>query len=302
MYGMGIWGVVGPAAGIAATGYALYRARQSEARGQIDTPIQRRCREATGSACSAAQIRDLCNNLSYGQLRNEFSECIPRVTAAHYFGLREGHTVSPEELALACEMEATLGQPRPRDCAAQIERQRRLAAVYPPGRPWGPPTAAETAEIASLKGAGMQGLGFSRVAERPVCDTVPDGEQYCFRTTTVAGRGPEQTFARNQGCLQLPSGPSCETSPYGNPGKTWCCPPNWPRDASAGPLRAGEFPPAPPGVMNKLKFWSQYWWFWGLALGVPAAGYLGYRYLEDAGYLGSADKFMFEEDLELQPY
>ena len=41
--------------------------------------------------------------------------------------------------------------------------------------------------------------------------------------------------------------------------------------------------------MNKLTFWSQYWWFWGLMLGVPVAGYLGYRYLQQEGYLGAPE-------------
>jgi hypothetical protein len=55
--------------------------------------------------------------------------------------------------------------------------------------------------------------------------------------------------------------------------------------------------------MNKLKFWSQYWWFWALVLGIPTAGYLGYRYLEDEGYLGAREpEFAFEEELELEPY
>jgi hypothetical protein len=31
--------------------------------------------------------------------------------------------------------------------------------------------------------------------------------------------------------------------------------------------------------MNKFAFYSQYWWFWTLMLGVPLVGYLGYKTL-----------------------
>ena len=41
--------------------------------------------------------------------------------------------------------------------------------------------------------------------------------------------------------------------------------------------------------MNKIQFWGQYWWFWALVAGVPAVAYLGYRYLEDEGYIGQDD-------------
>jgi hypothetical protein len=43
--------------------------------------------------------------------------------------------------------------------------------------------------------------------------------------------------------------------------------------------------------MNKLQFWKQYWWFWALAAGIPVVGYLGYRYLQDEGYIGVEPEF-----------
>jgi len=305
--GLGFWGVVGPAAGVAAAGYGLYRVQQSEVRGRIEDPLQRRCREATGGECSSAQINDMCRNMTYNQIRDDFPTCIPRVPAAQFFQLREGYAQTDPEIAAGCEMEQTLGNPLPGGCQGYIarerERQRQLAALYPSGRQWGPETESERAQrMALTKGTSMQGLGFTAIAGgagRATCDEVPDGEQFCFRTTTVDGQAPEQVFARNQGCLPLSSGARCETTPYGNPGLKWCCPPGWPRSSGAGPLRAGEFPPAPPGLGNKLRFYVQYWWFWALALGVPVAGYLGYQYLKDEGYLGGDEElFALEEEAE----
>jgi hypothetical protein len=37
--------------------------------------------------------------------------------------------------------------------------------------------------------------------------------------------------------------------------------------------------------MNKILFWGQYWWFWALVAGIPVAGYLGYQFLKDEGYI-----------------
>lgn len=152
----------------------------------------------------------------------------------------------------------------------------------------------------------LTGLGFTRVEGRPICDEVTNGQQFCFRnTTTVDGHPPEERFAINQGCLPLRSGAQCETSPYGNPGNKFCCPSGWPREPGSGPLQPGEFPPSPPGVGNKITFWSQYWWFWALVAGVPVAGYLGYRYLQDAGYIKDTPYLMDTygiEDVEVGAY
>jgi len=134
-----------------------------------------------------------------------------------------------------------------------------------------------------------EALGWTNVRGGSTCIEVPDGEQRCFRTTTVQGPdgtpyGPEQTFAMKQGCVQ--SGASCMTSPYQNPGNIWCCPPGWPRSPGAGPLRPGEAPPAPPGLQNKFTFYSQYWWFWAIALATPVVGYLAYGTLTNKELLG----------------
>lgn len=127
-----------------------------------------------------------------------------------------------------------------------------------------------------------QALGWSDVRGGGTCTEVPNGEQRCFRTERFEGPdgtiyGHEQTFAARQGCL--PSGENCLTSPSQNPGNIWCCPPDWPRSPGAGPLRPGEAPPAPPGLMNKFTFYSQYWWFWAIIAAVPVVGYLGYKTL-----------------------
>lgn len=144
----------------------------------------------------------------------------------------------------------------------------------------------------------MSGLGWTNVVGSTTCNEVPEGQPRCFRTTTVDGSPPEEDFARNQGCLPLDSGADCETSPYGNPGKQWCCPTGWPREPGAGPLQPGEFPPAPPGLMSKLQFWKQYWWFWALAVGVPATAILGYLYLRDEGYIGGGYPAFGEYDFD----
>ena len=56
--------------------------------------------------------------------------------------------------------------------------------------------------------------------------------------------------------------------------------------------------------MNKIQFWGQYWWFWALVAGVPVAGYLGYRYLQDEGYVGTPaeEDFYGFDDVEVGAY
>jgi hypothetical protein len=122
-----------------------------------------------------------------------------------------------------------------------------------------------------------EALGWSDVRGGGTCNEVPNGEQRCFRTEPVRGYGPEQAFAIRQGCVK--SGAACHTSPAQNIGNIWCCPPGWPREPGAGPLLPGEHPPAPPGLKNMFAFYSQYWWFWAILLGVPVVGYLGYKTL-----------------------
>ena len=298
--GMGFWGWVAPAAGVAATGYALYRARraeqqqqascQSQARGTIEGPIAAQCRSSQGSACSPQQVGEICNNLSYNMLTDQhWNECRPHISAAHLCQLSDGAPCSTNAIAEFCAIRPAASQPR--DCGAFIsalEAQQQAAAAMQQQevQRLQPYTGAKSeAHTGVVTGGGMQGLGFTRVAGGTPCDEVPEGEPFCFRTTTVDGNPPEQRFARNQGCLPLSSGANCNTSPYGNPGSQWCCPPGWPREPGAGPLQPGEFPPAPPGIMNKIQFWGQYWWFWALVAGIPVAGYLGYQFLKDEGYI-----------------
>lgn len=139
----------------------------------------------------------------------------------------------------------------------------------------------------------MRGLGWTGVTGNVTsCDEIqPDGHRICFRTTTVDGHPPEERFARNQGCIPLQSAASCRTSPYNNPGKQYCCPKDWPRAPGSPAPQPGEFPPAPPGLMNKIEFYRQYWWFWALLAGVPVVGFLGYQYLKDEGYVGGPPAF-----------
>jgi hypothetical protein len=142
-----------------------------------------------------------------------------------------------------------------------------------------------------------EALGWSDVRGGGTCNEVPDGEQRCFRNTAVTGPdgidyGSEEPFARRQGCV--PSGEDCHTSPAQNPGKIWCCPPGWPRTAEDGLALPGQYPPAPPGLMNKFNFYSQYWWFWAIMLAVPVVGYLGYKTFNREKFMGAADLSLLE--------
>ena len=297
--GMGIWGMVGPAAGLAAAGYALYRARRAEQQQAAEIgaaasagtgSLAETCQASTGSPCSSPQISDICNNLSYDQLTDQhWTECYPFVTASHLCRLSEGQRCSSADVATFCNVLPS-GR-RPRDCESYIANlevqsppQQQLAMISKAG--------------GSASDEGMKGLGWTAV-EAATCNEIQGGHPVCFRNTTIGRNPPEQDFARNQGCLPLDSGARCETSPYGNPGIQWCCPEGWPRESGSGPLQPGEFPPAPPGVMNKIQFWKQYWWFWVLASGIPVAGYFGYQYLKDEGYIGGSPKFAVLEDVEV---
>lgn len=127
----------------------------------------------------------------------------------------------------------------------------------------------------------MYGLGWSDVVGHPTCPDYPGYEQRCFRTTTVDGQPPEQDFARAQGCA--PIGQPCSTSPAGNPGLVWCCPPGWPRPPGSAPLEPGQTPPAPPappGVGRWLQQSSSQWWFWVGALGLAGLAFFGYKEYE----------------------
>lgn len=313
--GMGFVGWVAPAAGIAATGYALYRARraqqqraagQSQASGTIEGPLAAQCRANTGAACSSQQVSDICNNLSYNLLTDQhWNECRPHVSAAHLCRLSDGSPCSMDQIAEFCALRPASRQPR--DCGVYVsayqERQQAVAAMQQQEvqRLQQYSGAKSESHTGVVTGGGMQGFGWSPVVDRPSCQEIPNGHQVCFRTETVDGYGPEQQFARNQGCI--PSGGACNTSPHGNVGNIWCCPEGWPREPGSGPLQPGEFPPSPPGVMNKIQFWSQYWWFYALAMGVPAVGYLGYRYLKQEGYIGEPeDQDFYMDDIEVGAY
>jgi hypothetical protein len=89
------------------------------------------------------------------------------------------------------------------------------------------------------------GLGWSNWRSSPgdPCDAMPNGQQRCFRTTTVDGQPPEQAFAAAQGCVR--QGTQCSTT-AGNPGLVWCCPPGWPIGPGGPPIEPGEQPPRPP--------------------------------------------------------
>lgn len=319
--GMGVWNWVAPAVGVPAAAYALYRANQaqqqrqqqeqeqSQARGPVEGALAAQCRANTGRACSRQQISDICNNLSYNVLTDQhWNECRPYIGAAHLCQLSDGAPCSSDQIAMFCDIRPPSRQPR--DCGAYISafeaQQSALAQMQqqaPIERLQPYQGAKRGHRTGVVTGGGMQGLGWSQVVGRPSCQEVPNGHQVCFRTETVEGYGPEQQFARNQGCV--PSGGSCTTSPHGNVGNIWCCPEGWPREPGSGPLQPGEFPPAPPGVMNKIQFWSQYWWFYALAAGVPTVAYLGYRYLKQEGYLGEPepeDQGFFMEDVEIGAY
>jgi hypothetical protein len=113
------------------------------------------------------------------------------------------------------------------------------------------------------------GMGFTNWRSSPgdPCSEVSNGQQRCFRTTTVDGRPPEQDFAAANGCVSRRE--VCSTS-YGNPGIVWCCPPGWPLQPGSPPLEPGEEPPAASGQGSSL-----------ITAAVPA---LGLAALAAAGY------------------
>ena len=313
--GMGVWGWVAPAVGIPATAYALYRARQAQQRqepsratGTIEGALAAQCRARTGAACSSQQIGDICNNLSYDLLTNQhWNECRPHISAARLCGMSDNAHCSNDQVAMFCDIRPPNRQPR--DCGAYVSayraQQQAIAQMQQQDTQIGrlQPYVGEKSghHTGVVTGGGMRGLGWTRIEDRPTCDEVPSGQQFCFRAQTVDGNPPEQIFAQNQGCLPLRTGARCETSSE-NEGLKWCCPPGWPREPGSEPLHPGQFPPSPPGVMNKIKFWGQYWWFWALVAGVPAVAYLGYRYLEDEGYIGQVDEPFDIESIQIGAY
>ena len=120
------------------------------------------------------------------------------------------------------------------------------------------------------------GMGWSDLPGAQRCDLVPNGEQRCFRTTTVDGRPPEQNFAASSGCLPLDV--DCQTSPAGNPGLTWCCPPGWPIPPGAPPQEPGEMPPEPPMMSRARVFARRNKAMLGLtALAIGGVGYFFWR-------------------------
>lgn len=113
-----------------------------------------------------------------------------------------------------------------------------------------------------------RGLGFTnwRTSPGDPCSEVRNGQQRCFRTTTVDGQPPEQEFAAAQGCLSRQE--PCSTS-AGNPGIVWCCPPGWPLQPGSPPLEPGEAPPPSTGGMNVTTIAAA-------VVGAAALGVAGY--------------------------
>lgn len=109
-------------------------------------------------------------------------------------------------------------------------------------------------------------LGWSELPDRPACNSVPSGQQRCFRT-------PERELAISYGCV--PAGINCQTTD-GNPGAVWCCPSGWPRPVGASAIAPDIKPPIPPFV-GVMSIFAGDWWFWLGAVSASAFAYFTYE-------------------------
>ena len=223
---------VAPAAAVAAGGIALARRAQQQREQEFETEMHEMCADYQGGRpCSPQQLYDICYNM-HPDVWTSF--CTRILPLEYQCRQSEGRDCSPTQLAMYCT--DLFENERPQGCtqalaAVRFGEAQRSEIEWGEAQRVSEPTLLLSEaqrippweEVAYAK--GMQGLGWTRVPERPGCSEVPGGEQICFRTTEVEGSPPEQDFARERGCA--PMSLACETSPYGNPGLTWCCPSGW---------------------------------------------------------------------------